>query len=317
MSPTALTPAQQDACDGLLDLGGERPTFRTDLARELHTRLTEATTSIAERLELTGQTLWLDKRALAGAHGCELRYHTDRAQGFPGWSPAMARGAIVHRAIQLAPFVSGPSTPLEVVDEAMARIAHDGDDRSPAIWLRTASPGEVAELRAEATEVVTKFDECFPPIVAKWRPRVEATVRHDLHGGTITLGSRPDLALGKADGHQARVLIVDFKTGQRYHGHGDDLRFCALVETLRLGVPPFRIATYYLDAARWDHEDVNEDVLELAVRRTIDGCVKLAQVLLNEREPSLSPGPLCNYCVLRHECAGAQQWAETAASLNP
>ncbi len=138
-------------------------------------------------------------------------------------------------------------------------------------------------------------------------------VRHELHGGVITLGAKPDLALGRAVGHQARVLIVDLKTGQRYHRDADDLRFYALVETLRMGVPPFRIATFYLDTARWEHEDATEDVLEIATRRLIDGVIKLAELELGEREATYSPGPACGYCVLRHECPGAEEWASTTA----
>jgi hypothetical protein len=313
----ALTPAQQAVCDDLLDLGGERPTFRGDLARDLHHRLTEATSAISERLELTSSSLWLNKHALAGAHGCERRYRAERSEGFPGWSPARARGTIAHRAIQLAPFLPQPAAPLDVVNTSIERIVEERDDRSPAMWLTAATDGEVAELRADATEIVTKFEESFPPLVAAWRPRVESPIRHDLHGGTITLASKPDLALGRAEGHQARVLIVDLKTGQRYQGHVDDLRFYALVETLRLGVPPFRVASFYLDSARWEHEDITEDVLEIAVRRTIDGAIKLAEMELGEREPSYTPGPACGYCVIRHECEGAQEWAKTAPGDTP
>jgi hypothetical protein len=312
-----LTPAQQVARDELLDLGGERPTFRADLTRELHRRLTEGTSTVAERLEITGRTLWIDKRALAGIHGCERRFAADREAGFPGWSPATAKGAIAHRAIQLAPFLVSPLPPLDVVDLAINRIIDEDSDRSPAHWLRTAAPGELAELRADTTEIVTKFEECFPPLIAAWRPRIEASVRHDLHGGVITLGARPDLALGRASGHQARVLIVDLKTGQRYQSHVDDLRFYALVETLRLGVPPFRVASYYLDTARWEADDITEDILELALRRTIDGAVKLAELELGERDPTFNPGPPCGYCTLKDTCEGAQAWAEQAGGHSP
>jgi hypothetical protein len=312
-----LTPAQQATCDGLLDLGGARPTFRADLGRELHHRLTEATDAVAERLELTAASLWVDKRALAGIHGCERRYEADKAAGFPGWSTALARGTIVHRAIQLAPFLPNPLPPLDVVDLAIERIVTDGDERSPAEWLRTTSKGELAELRAEATDVVTKFEETFPPLRAAWRPRIESTVRHDLHRGAITLGARPDLALGRAAGHEARVLIVDLKTGGRYSRDADDLRFYALVETLRMGVPPFRIATFYLDTARWDAEDVTEEILELATRRTIDGARKLAELQLGERVATYSPGPPCGYCAVRHDCEGAVEWADTGLGATP
>jgi hypothetical protein len=266
---------------------------------------------------MVGESLWLDKRSLAGIHGCERRFAAEDAAGFPGRSARLARGAVIHRSLQLVPFLSAPQPPLDVVNLAIDRIIEDGDDRSPAAWLRAAAPAELAELRADAADVVTKFEESFPPIVSAWRPRIESAIRHELHRGTITLGARPDLALGRADGHQARVLIVDLKTGLRYQSHVDDLRFYALVETLRLGVPPFRVATFYLDTARWDHEDINEEVLELAVRRTIDGAVKLAELRLSEREPTLSPGPACAYCELRDDCEGPARWAEHSLDHSP
>ena len=312
MAP-ALTPAQEAVRRDLLDLGGARPTFRDGLARELHNRIADATAAVAERLELTGRTLWISKRTLAGVHGCERRFEAEEAAGFGGWSPALARGTVAHRAIQLGPFLPAPKPPLDLVRMAIDRIVEDGDDRSPAQWLKNASPAEMADVRAAATEVVTKFEDTFPPLVAVWRPRVETPIRHEFHKGVVTLGAKPDLALGKADGHTARVLIVDLKTGQRYGRDADDLRFYALVEALRLGVPPFRVATFYLDTARWEAEDVTEDVLEIAVRRTVDGIVKLAELQMGERVAGYAPGPACNFCVAKHGCEGAEEWARTEA----
>lgn len=291
----------------MLGLGAERPTFRPELARELHHALAEVTAPAAERLELMGHSIWIDKRALAGVHGCERRFEAEQAGGFPGWSPALARGVVVHRALQIAAFSPRPLPPLEAVDTAINRMVEDGD-RGVAEFLRVASDSELAELRASASDVVTKFEETFPPLVASWRPRIESMSRHELHRGTITLGSRPDIALGRADGHTARVLIVDLKTGQRYHGHTDDLRFYALVETLRIGVPPFRVATFYLDTATWEAEDVTEATLEIAVRRTADAALKISELLLGERVPDIKPGPGCAHCLLRDDCEGPSQW---------
>ena len=255
-----------------------------------------------------GDTLWIDKRVLAGVHGCERRFEAERAAGFPGWSAALARGAVAHRAIQIAAFSPKPLPPLEAVDTAINRMIEDGD-RGLAEFLRVTSDAELADLRASASDVVTKFEDCFPPLVAAWRPRIESPSRHELHGGTITLGARPDLALGRPDGLQARVLVVDLKTGSRYQGHAEDLRFYALVETLRLGVPPFRVATFYLDAARWESENVTEDTLEIALRRTVDGARKLAELLLGECVAAIKPGPGCAHCVAREGCEGPERWA--------
>jgi hypothetical protein len=312
---SAYAPLQQRVYDELFAAGRPRPTFAPSCGRELHKRLTAATASIAERLELSASSLWIDKHALDGVHGCERRFLAE--EGFPGWSAANAKGTVAHRAIELTMFMTDPPSPLEAVDAAIARIIEDNGDRTPAEFLRAANATELAELRAEASEVVSKFDECFPALPAKWRPRVESPIRHELHGGVITLGARPDLTLGQARGDEARVLIIDFKTGREYHSHVDAMRFYALVATLRLGVPPFRVATFYLDSGTWQHEDVSEDLLELAVRRCTDGMVKLAELRLRERVATITSGPACRYCRVREGCEGAARWAETAGEPTP
>ena len=72
--------------------------------------------------------------------------------------------------------------------------------------------------------------------------------------------------------------------------HRDDLRFYALIETVRMGVPPRALATYYLDAARVEVEEVTPAVLDAALARTIDGTRKLIEVLRAQRAAMVSPG---------------------------
>ena len=119
-----------------------------------------------------------------------------------------------------------------------------------------------------------------------------------------------DLSLGRRDGERARILIVDFKSGSPFHGHVDDLRFYALLDAIRSGVPPFRVATYYLDAARWLHEDVTEDLLESAAHRVADGVARWIEITVDKRAPALAPGPACGFCSERPTCSGARVWAE-------
>jgi hypothetical protein len=69
-------------------------------------------------------------------------------------------------------------------------------------------------------------------------------------------------ALGRPGVSPPQVGIVDFKSGAERQEHRDDARFYALLECLRNGVPPFRIASYYLDSGEPRPEDVNEGVLE-------------------------------------------------------
>ena len=127
------------------------------------------------------------------------------------------------------------------------------------------------------------------------------------------LWGKVDLVLGVARGDEARSLIVDLKTGRSYPGHLDDLRFYALVQTLRIGVPPFRVASYYLDTATFHAEDVTAEMLAVAVRRTVDGAVKMARLLDPATPAALSPGPTCTWCTLRTTCEGPASYQASRA----
>lgn len=290
---------------------GTRPHFPDDLARRLRAELHDALADAADRLTLLDAELHVNKAELARVHQCERLHQAEAAIGFPGWSKNTARGLIAHKAIELGVFMPPPGAPpLALVDAAIDRIVEEGDDRSPRGWLLEAPATELAELRAAANDLVCKFEASFPPLDKDWRPRLESPVRVDLHGGRIVLRSKVDLALGIARGTQAGVLIVDFKSGRAYPHHIDDLRYYALLETFRSGVPPFRVASYYLDAGTWHGEDISEELLAITMRRVIDGVIKLAALRTNEREPTFTPGPACGYCRLRDTCEGAAVWAE-------
>jgi hypothetical protein len=303
-----LTPAQVDVVDHLLAFGRPRPTYAEDLAVRLLDLLEDGLAPVFDRLgpmELT-----VNKGALAQIHACEAHHLAETEAPFE-WSVASCRGTVSHKALELSVFRPGPKiSPLELVDEAMNRIIREGEDWSPRDFLRAADPAELAEVRGAACDVVTKFQECFPPLAAAWRPRLESGCRVELGASQVVLRAKVDLALGRPVGHEGRVLIVDVKTGRPYPAHLDDLRFYALLETIRSKVPPFRVASYYLESARWQAEDITEDVLVVAANRVIDGVVKLADLRLGVRAAATTPGPSCTYCRLRDDCPGAQEWVE-------
>ena len=80
-------------------------------------------------------------------------------------------------------------------------------------------------------------------------------------------------------------MIIDLKTGRPAHRHREDLRFYALVETLRTGVPPRKLASFYLDVGQPVIEDVTPAVLRTAVRRTLDGVNALIELTIERRDP--------------------------------
>jgi hypothetical protein len=310
VSASRLSPAQQLVVEELMARGRPRPTFSPDLPIQLRDAVEAGLAPVAERLGAA--ELYVRKRDLTQVHACEAHHQAERQQGFPGWSASTARGTVAHKAIELAVFIKEELPPLELVDAAIQRFEDDLDDIwGPGEWLRTAPAVARAELRSEANERVVRFLQSFPPLSPRWIPRLEAPVRVELCDGRIIVQAKADLVLGRAKGTEARVLIVDFKTGGSYATHADDLRFYALLEAIRSGVPPFRTASYYLDSATFHAEDVDLDVLDVAVARAIAGVTKIAELHLGDRDPELTPGPTCSYCCVRSNCEGARQWEVT------
>ena len=297
-----LTPAQRRVVDDLLARDQPRPSFDPGLGAALRDRLESALGPFAAGLD---DTLWVSKHALASVHMCEANYLAERP--WSGWTVSMAEGEVAHRAIRLSTD-DRDTTPLELVDRAMAQVAADEAGSLGGFVAALPLAGR-AELRAQACNAVTTFLECWPPILASWRPRTEFPVRVDLCADRVVLSGKIDLSLGVAHGMEARCLFVDLKTGGHYPAHLDDLRFYALVQTLRTGVPPFRVASYYLDSASFAAEDVTLETLEIAVRRTEDGARKMAELQSQQREAAITPCPRCRYCRIRSECPGALEWA--------
>jgi len=292
--------------------GRARPAFRETLADDLRRTLEAGVAGVAARLGPGGLTV--RKADLAQVHTCETHHLAESGVPFD-WHARNARGVVAHKAIELSVSLQ-PSPPAsELVDLAVERLVEDDWDWGPGRWLSEAPGVEIAELRTFAADVVHKFQDEFPPLKRSWRPRLESALAAVLCDGLVTLRGKVDLALGQAQGTEARVMIVDFKTGRPSATHVDDLRFYAVLETLRVGVPPFRVASWYLDAGHWHHEDVDEDVLFAAARRIVDGVVKLVELQVDRRAPQVSPGPACGYCVLRAECSGALAWSERRAEV--
>ena len=312
MDRQRLSPAQLEVVDHLMALGGERPTFRRELRGELRALLE---TQIADLTRPPGiaDTTRVNKGGLSQLHACEAHFVSQAHSGFD-WNARNARGTVVHKALELSvSFGDSAPPPGALVEHALASLK--ADDRSLSDWLNEADPFDVAELRAAANETVAKFFECWPPLLRAWSPRSETTIATDLCGDTVRLTARVDLVLGTGNGMEARALVVDLKTGEPRANHLDDLRFYALVHTLRLGVPPFRVASYYLDTATFHAEDVTEDLLVGAARRVAEACRRILELEAGLRAPTITPGPQCSWCQLNDSCDGAARWQAQRAEF--
>jgi len=302
-------PAQAEVLAVLGARPHERPAFDPRLRTELRQGLERRLAPVAERVP-DGQTLWVSKHLLSSVHGCEGLFLAQDEEEF-AWTPQTARGTVAHKAIELSVSWRGDPSAGELVDESIARLIA-GNDRI-GDYLGGLGEGERAELHGEASERVNMFLECFPRLEPRWRPVAESRLRADLNDDKIVLSGKVDLTVGRAEGVRAGKVLIDLKTGGFAPSHREDLRFYALIETLRLGVPPRLLASYYLDGGRLQEEVVSEDTLAVAFERVVAGADAAVALRHERREPVLRPGAPCRWCPKRSECDVGQHYLEARA----
>jgi hypothetical protein len=257
-----------------------------------------------------GESLWVSKHDLNAVHGCEGLYLAQKAEPF-AWTVASAVGSVAHKAIELSVHWRGELVPGQLVDDAMARLIAGSDGLGE--FLGGLREAERADLRSGAVERTTMFLECFPPLEARWRPVTESRLRADLCGDRIVLRGKVDLTVGQPEGLRAGKVLLDLKTGSFSPSHREDLRFYALLETLRLGTPPRLLASYYLDGGRLQPEAVTEDLLRSALARVVAGVEALLELRRDDRVAVLRPGPPCRWCPVRADCADGGAWLAARA----
>jgi hypothetical protein len=283
-----------------------RPTFPLDLSQRLRDRIEEA----VRELELP-DALWLGKEKLTDHGRCEGKFAAAVSGEAPPFehSAKSAAGVLSHRAIEVE---VGAREELDA--HSIAAIAADRlverEERFAEYW-RGLEPTVQDEVLMEVVRRVTMFQASFPPLKELRReltPIPEMSVKAELLGGALVLSGRIDLVLGAPDRLEpgrATRLVIDLKTGGAYPEYPEDLRYYALLMTLRFGVPPYRVASLFLESGEWQAEDIGEQALQHAADRVISA-TRAAAALGNGREPQLNPGVYCGWCPRAGTCPVAQ-----------
>ncbi|WP_419916348.1 PD-(D/E)XK nuclease family protein [Candidatus Poriferisodalis sp.] len=306
-----LLPAQQATLDAIRTPAEHRPAYPAGFANELRNDAESALNRLVDAARnIDSRGLWVAKRDLAGVFGCEARYVADADMPFE-WSVPTARGTVLHKAVELS--THRRFEPEDAVDAALERLVADDDNLGG--FLAEASDGERADLTANCVALLARFGETFPPMQRAWRPAAEVRARARLCGGAFVLNGKYDLTLGSPSPlggpdrlQRAGKVIIDLKTGSRTPTDPEDLRFYALVETLSVGVPPLGVGSFYVAEGRIEHETVTAEVLNSALRRTIDGIGRLISLRTDRREPRRVPGPPCRWCPISVDCGPGQEW---------
>ncbi|MBV8162155.1 MAG: PD-(D/E)XK nuclease family protein [Acidimicrobiia bacterium] len=299
----ALNPRQREVRDELLLYGQTRPTPDPERVATLRRRAIDELTALGAGME-TSDWIRVDKHRLSQAHTCAGYLRARSSEEF-AWSIANVRGKVLHRALEGLIMSAYRRTPLELAHAAIDELAEDLDERTPGPFLATLSTGERQDLARDVNDMVVKFVCDWPPVLAGWSPRVESSVK--LAFGPIHLQAYYDLALGVPVGDEARTFIVDFKSGWQRADHRLEARFYGLMETVRSRVPPYRVATYYLDSGEYSFDDVDEELLSETLDWLLDG---VGRIILARSDEAVTyePSAACRWCPRRQECDDGQQW---------
>jgi hypothetical protein len=194
--------------------------------------------------------------------------------------------------------------------DALGAVSVGGDPDGIAGFVGGLAAERRQALTEEIVEHAAGIVARWPVPSPTWLPRTQERVVVPLVGGRVVMNGVVDLAFGGPAGERASVCIVELKSGRRRVEHRGDLHFYALLETLRSGAPPFRIATYYTRTGELDVEAVSEDVLVSAVQRVLAGAVRLCRLAAGT-EPARSPNGLCAWCSDLPRCEPGQARAGT------
>lgn len=255
-----------------------------------------------------GAAVRLGKAGLNDLARCPGLFDAVRAgeRGPFAFSGRFAAGRLAHKAVELEVAGRDERDSYGLVEAAAVRLVED--DAFAAYW-NELDPLRRDEALMDAAKTLELFRSTFPPLRVMRRalaPSTEWNVRVELFGGALVLSGTLDLVLGVSDDPAAPSrLAIDLKTGRAWPEHAEDMRFYALLLALRFGVPPYRVATLYLDSGEWQSEDVDERVLHRAADRVIDA-VGAAASSDAGRPFELRPGPYCTWCPRSSTCPVSQ-----------
>jgi hypothetical protein len=100
-----------------------------------------------------------------------------------------------------------------------------------------------------------------PRFAPGWLPRTDDRIAIPLAGGRVVLHGVADLLVGVPQPGAASLCALGLTTGGPWARERRSLHFLALLETLRSGTPPFRLALLESSTGRYGIEDVREEHL--------------------------------------------------------
>jgi hypothetical protein len=136
---------------------------------------------------------------------------------------------------------------------------------------------DLAEFRDELETQAAILLSRWPRLSPAWLPRTQERIAIPLAGGDVVLVGVVDLIVGAPSTGRASVGLIEVKSGRARIEDREDLRFYGLLETLRSGAAPVRLATFYTRTGQVDAEDVDDQLLTSVVQRVLATIARMVE----------------------------------------
>jgi hypothetical protein len=281
-----------------------RPSVDRSFAGGLREQLEDALAEAALVLPLDAPPLRITKRVLEDVLGCEAMYLACKGLEPPA-TEELLRGRMVDALFQQWVGCGRFDSPYE--DALIALDIDDSGDLPASRALIEALSSEDQErLAIEVRAHARSIEQHFGRVPRSWFPRTQEQITVPLCGGRIILSGRVDLALGPYPRKRRTTCLLEVKSGHVRPEDRAELGFYAVIETLRVGAPPFAVAAFYTSTAGLDVIPVTEEFLLTAVHRIIKGTKTVCE-LAGGREPDRTPNLGCGRCPELTRCEPGQQ----------
>jgi hypothetical protein len=165
----------------------------------------------------------------------------------------------------------------------MVALGRVGDPLADAVDALRVDPGRADMVRhidglgeetreALASSLATHVAHLVnltPRFADGWLPRTDDRIAIPLAGGRVVLCGVFDLLVGAPVPGTATLCALGLTTGGRWAQGRTALHYLALLETLRSGTPPFRVALLHSAIGRYGVEDVLEEHLRAIVSHVV------------------------------------------------
>ena len=233
-----------------------RPRFDPGLAGGLRAWLEDAAYDVVAARGDHAPSLFLGPRQLLGSHD-EQRDEQRDGQRDDNVSDGLVLSRLAHALLRQLVHTGEIDDPLADALDALRAAGDDAEVRHiqelPAMVRAT-----LAETLAVHARNLTGLVPRFAP---GWMPRTNDRVAIPLAGGRVVLHGTFDLVVGLPQQHTASLCALGLSTGGPWAAERRSLHYLSLLETLRSGAPPFRLALLESASGRYGVEDVREEHL--------------------------------------------------------